>query len=165
MLRRIQDRFRRPVGAVMASFAATVGDWCAKVPNALEIVFKESAQELVSQLDRLLADEVYAKPQPPGYKRTGFLRASLMASTSAMPTLSRDNPGAPVPTDLGDVILVINGADLGDTIYLGYTANYAAFVHYGANGTTPRPWVTLVAQRWITIVEAKAAEVKARLGL
>ena len=149
----------------MASFAATVGDWCRKVPVAVEIVFKEAAQELVSQLDQLLADEVYAKPQPPGYKRTGFLRASLMASTSAMPTLSHGNPGAPVPPDLGDVILVINGADLGDTIYLGYTANYAAFVHYGANGTTPRPWVTMVAQRWVMIVEAKAAEVKRRLGL
>ncbi|MGO4641710.1 HK97 gp10 family phage protein [Mesorhizobium sp. 2RAF45] len=147
------------------SFAATVGDWCLKVPVAVEIVFKESAQELVSQLDQLLADEVYAKPQAPGYKRTGFLRASLMASTSAMPTLSRDNPGVAVPPDLGDVILVINGADLGDTLYLGYTANYAAFVHYGANGTTPRPWVTMVAQRWVMIVEAKAAEVKTRLGL
>ncbi|MER8999988.1 HK97 gp10 family phage protein [Mesorhizobium australicum] len=135
------------------------------MPNALEAVFKVSAQELVSQLDQLLADEVYAKPQPPGYKRTGFLRASLVASTSAMPTLSSENPGVAVPADLGDVILVINGADLGDTIYLGYTANYAAFVHYGANGTTPRPWVTLVAQRWVMIVEAKAAEVKARLGL
>lgn len=147
------------------SFAATVGDWCAKVPNALEAVFLESAQELVSQLDQLLADEVYAKPQAPGYKRTGFLRASLMASTSAMPTLSRDNPGAPVPADLGDVILVINGADLGDTLYLGYTANYAAYVHYGAQGRAPRPWVTMVAQRWTMIVDAKAAEVKRRLGL
>ncbi|WP_181175716.1 HK97 gp10 family phage protein [Mesorhizobium sp. B2-3-4] len=149
----------------MASFAAQVGDWCAKVPVALEIVFKEAAQELVSQMDQLVADEIYDTPPAPGYKRTGFLRASLMASTTAMPTLSRNNPGVPVPADLGDVILVINGADLGDTVYLGYTANYAAFVHYGAQGRTPRPWVTMVAQRWVMIVEAKAAEVKRRLGL
>ncbi|ETA72336.1 MULTISPECIES: hypothetical protein [Mesorhizobium] len=149
----------------MASFAATVGDWCLKVPIAVEIVFKEAAQELVSQLDQLLADEVYAKPQPPGYKRTGFLRASLMASTSAMPTLSRDNPGVAVPPDLGDVILVINGADLGDTLYLGYTASYAAVVAYGANGTRPRPWVAMAAQRWQMIVDQKATEIKARLGL
>lgn len=136
-----------------------------KVPNALEAVFKESAQELVSQLDQLLADEVYDQPQAPGYVRTGFLRASLMASKSAMPTLSRNNPGVPVPTDIGDVILVINGTDLGDTIYLGYTANYAAYVHHGAQGRAPRPWVTMVAQRWQMIVAERAASVKARLGL
>lgn len=147
------------------SFAASVGAWCEKVPNALEIVFKESAQELVSQMDQILADSVYEQPQSPDYVRTGFLRASLMASTSAMPTLTRDNPGVPVPADLGDVILVINGAHLGDTIFLGYTANYAAFVHYGTQGRAPRPWVTMVAQRWQMIVADRAAEVKRRLGL
>lgn len=137
----------------MASFAATVGAWCEKVPNALEIVFKESVQELVSQLNQLAP------------VATGFLRASLMASTTAMPLLERSNSGVPIPNDLGDIVLVINGAELGDTIYLGYTANYAAYVHYGARGNAPRPWVTMVAQRWIAIVETKAAEVKSRLGL
>lgn len=137
----------------MASFSATVGAWAEKVPNALEVVFKEAAQELVSQLTELAPVD------------TGFLRSSLMASTTAMPQLTRANPGVPVQADLGDIVLVINGADLGDTIYLGYTANYAAYVHYGTRGRAPRPWVTMVAQRWIAIVEAKAAEVKARLGL
>ncbi|WP_018428219.1 hypothetical protein [Hoeflea sp. 108] len=147
------------------SFAAQVGQWVEKVDGALTAVFRESAQELVSQLDQLLADTVYERPQTPGYNRTGFLRASLIASTDAMPTLSRTNPGVPVPADLGDVILVINGADVGDTIYLGYTANYAAFVHFGAQGRSPRPWVTMVAQRWEMIVAEKAGEVKRRLGL
>ncbi len=137
----------------MASFAAQVGSWCDKVPMALEIIFKEAAQELVSQLNELVP------------VATGFLRASLMASTTAMPQMTRANPGAAVPGDLDDIVLVIAGADLGDTIYLGYTANYAAYVHYGARGNAPRPWVTMVAQRWVAIVEAKAAEVKARLGL
>lgn len=42
-----------------------------------------------------------------------------MASTTAMPTLIRANPGVSVPADLSDILLVINSADLGDTIYLG----------------------------------------------
>ncbi|GAA2817231.1 bacteriophage HK97-gp10 putative tail-component [Aminobacter aminovorans] len=138
----------------MASFAATVGQWAQKVEGALEAVFKEAAQELVSQLNQLV---------PVG--ETGFLRSSLMVSTTAMPTLTRANPGMSVPADLGDILLVINSADLGDTIYLGYTANYAAFVHFGAQGRTPRPWVTMVAQRWEMIVAEKAGEVKRRLGL
>jgi hypothetical protein len=151
---------------VASAFAATVGDWCRQVPVAIEVIFKESAQELVSQLDLLLADMVYAgPPAKSGYKRTGFLRASLVASTTAMPELTRENPGVVVPADLTDVILVIAGADLNDTLYLGYTASYAAFVHYGAKGQEPRPWVDLVAQRWQQIVAEKSAEVKARLGL
>ncbi|WP_395449905.1 HK97 gp10 family phage protein [Aminobacter sp. UC22_36] len=138
----------------MGSFSTTVGQWAQKVEGAVEAVFKEAAQELVSQLNQLV---------PVG--ETGFLRASLMASTTAMPTLTRANPGISVPADLGDILLVINSADLGDTIYLGYTANYAAFVHFGAQGRTPRPWVTMVAQRWEMIVAEKARDVKARLGL
>ncbi|GAA2867457.1 hypothetical protein GGQ99_001291 [Aminobacter niigataensis] len=138
----------------MGSFAATVGQWAQKVDGALEAVFKEAAQELVSQLNQLV---------PVG--ETGFLRSSLMASTTAMPSLTRANPGISVPGDLGDILLVINSADLGDTIYLGYTADYAAFVHFGAQGRSPRPWVTMVAQRWETIVAEKAGEVKRRLGL
>lgn len=134
------------------SFSATVGQWANKIDGALETVFKESAQELVSQLNELVPVD------------TGFLRASLMASTSAMPQLTRANPGMAVPDDLGEIMLVIAGADLGDTLYLGYTANYSAHVHYGAQGRAPRPWVTMVAQRWVAIVEVKATEVKNRLG-
>lgn len=147
------------------TFGAVVGEWAKDTKNALEDVFKESAQELVSQMDKILADLVYDQPQRAGYRRTGFLRASLMASTEAMPGLIRANPGAAAPADFGDVVLVINGADLGDTIYLGYTANYGAFVHDGARGQPPRPWVTLVAQRWQAIVEAKSAEVRQKYGL
>jgi len=137
----------------MSTFAATVGDWARKVPMALETVFKESVQELVIQLNTLVPRD------------TGFLAASLRASTTAMPVLSLENPGGTFMADAGEIILVIAGADVGDTIYLGYTANYGAHVHYGANGRPGRPWVDMVAQRWSSIVAAKAAEVKSRLGL
>jgi hypothetical protein len=148
------------------SFSAKVGEWATRVEGALLAVFKESVQELAAQVDMQLVNMVYEQPpSPSGYKRTGFLRASVMASKSAMPALTRENPGAAVPTNLGDVMVVINSAVAGDTIYLGYTANYASYVHYGANGRAPRPWVALVAQRWEQIVNEKAVEVKARLGL
>ena len=57
------------------------------------------------------------------------------------------------------------GAEIGDTLFLGYTANYGAYVHYGAQGRPARPWVDMVAQRWQQIVSAKAIEVRRRLGL
>lgn len=147
------------------TFAAQIEGWTRRVKEAEEAVFKESAQDLVKQLNDQITEMVYDTPETPNYRRTGFLRASLMASTDAMPKLIRDNPVAAASADTGDVILVISGADLGDTIYLGYTAKYGLFVHRGANGRGPRPWVDMVAQRWVQIVAAKAAEVKARFGL
>lgn len=148
------------------SFAAEVGEWVRSVEGAFEAIFRESVQELVTEMDLLLVQTVYDQPPAAsGYKRTGFLRASLLASETAMPQLVRENPGNPIPADLGDVMLVIAGADIGDTIYLGYTANYAAYVHYSANGESGRPWVTMAAQRWPVIVDRVSARVKARLGL
>lgn len=149
-----------------STFEADIGEWALKVEGAFEAVFKESAQELTSQMDLLLEQTVYAQPvSPSGYQRTGFLRASLVASTAAMPLLTRDNPGVAVPTDLAPILLVINGADLGETLYLGYTANYAAFVHYSGNGQSGRPWVAMAAQRWPQIVSDVALRVRSRLGL
>lgn len=139
---------------VMAqSFSAQVGEWAAKVEGALEAVFRESAQELVTEMQALVPID------------TGFLRASLQASKTAMPVLSLANPGGTFAPDNGQIELVIAGSEIGETIYLGYTANYGAYVHYGANGRPPRPWVDMVAQRWNDIVQAKANEVKSRLGL
>lgn len=135
----------------MSSFAATVGQWAVKVEGALDAVFKESAQELVSQLNILVPRD------------TGFLAASLVASVTAMPMIRAAD--GQVPGDLGEIVLVIAGLEAGETLYLGYTASYSAFVHYGANGRPGRPWVDMVAQRWASIVAAKAAEVKSRLGL
>src|SRR5690606_25860276 len=110
------------------------------VDGAVLAVFRESAQELVSQLNDLVPRD------------TGFLAASLRASTTAMPVLSLDNPGGTFTVDTGEITLVINGADLGETIFLGYSARYGAYVHYGANGRPGRPWVDMVAQRWPQIV-------------
>jgi len=137
-----------------STFEAEVADWVRKVQGAERMIFQEAAQELVSQLNALVPVD------------TGFLRASLRASTTTMPVMSLNNPGAGVfNLDAGEITLVIAGADIGDTIYLGYTANYGAYVHAGANGRVGRPWVAMVAQRWQQIVNEKAAEVRSRLGL
>lgn len=148
------------------TFSAQIGEWCQKVPEAAEAVFKGAAQDVVEEMDQLLVQLVYqTPPSPSGYKRTGFLRSSLLGSTSAMPGLNRSNPGAAVTADFGAIEAVIAGADLGETLFFGYTSEYGAHVHYGANGNAPRPWVSMVAQRWPALVDAKAKEVKAAFGL
>lgn len=138
----------------MTTFEAEIAEWARKVEGAVEVIFKEACQELVAELNTLVPVD------------TGFLRSSLMASTVSMPVLSLDNPGAGVfAPDIGTIELVIAGADAGDTIYLGYTANYGAHVHYGANGRPGRPWVAMVAQRWPQIIATVSARVRSRLGL
>lgn len=148
------------------TFEADVADWVRRVDGAFEVVFREAAQDLAEEMDLLLVQTVYDRPPAAsGYKRTGFLRASFVASTTAMPLLVRENPGIPVPADLGDVIMVIQGAEVGETIFLGYTANYGAFVHFSANGQPGAPWVSMAAQRWPQILARRAEIVRNRLGL
>lgn len=144
------------------SFSAAVADWVHKVEGAAEAVFKESVQEVVSEMQT---------PRAMGGRMrvdTGFLRASLMGSTSMMPPI---NPSAkPVEGqaygyDAGSIEAVIAGADLGQTLFFGYTAAYAGHREYGARGQAPDAFVRTAAQKWPQIVDAKAAELKSRLGL
>lgn len=137
----------------MTTFEAEVAEWARDVEGAFDLLFREAAQELASELNTLVPID------------TGFLRASLRASTTDMPLLTRENPGGPLPDNMAEIVLVIAGAQAGDVLYLGYTANYAAHVHYGANGRPGRPWVAMVAQRWQQIVATVAARVRTRLGL
>ena len=66
----------------------------------------------------------------------GFLRASLMASTAAMPPTKDTKPerGVTYAYSPAEVNTVISNAKLGDTIYFGFTANYARRMEYGFNG-------------------------------
>lgn len=63
--------------------------------------------------------------------KTGFLRASLMASTTAMPKLDpkavpdADAADGSYTLSFGPVNAVIMGATLLESIYLGFTAAYA----------------------------------------
>jgi hypothetical protein len=146
------------------SFSAQIDAWVHKVEGAIESVFKESVQELVEQADQILTQMVYEAPPSPNYWRTGFLRSSVRISTSSMPLANRPQ-GTPNSGYMAEIEVAIAGAEVGETLYVGWTANYAGYVHYGARGAVPRPWVDMVAQRWQAIVAAKTSELKSRLGL
>jgi hypothetical protein len=144
------------------SFSAQIQEWARKVQGATESVFKESAQEVVAEMQ---------KPRGEGGRMrvdTGFLRASLMASTAALPNINPGNrpvPGQSYPYNAGPIEAVIAGSDLGDTIYFGYTAAYAGHREFGARGQAPDAFVRTAAQRWQAIVDAKTNELRNRLGL
>lgn len=143
------------------SFSTAVAEWTRKVEGAAEAVFKQSAQEVVAEMQKTRAEGGRMRVD------TGFLRASLMASTSAMPAINaaaQPQPGAAYSPD-GQIEAVIAGADIGQTLYFGYTAAYAAAREYGARGQAPDAFVRTAAQRWPEVVDRNAKELKARLGL
>lgn len=127
-----------------SSFSATISNWAKTTERAIAAVFKEAVQDLAIELNNEVGRQVYDRPPAPTYsRRSGFLRASLVASTDKMPELIRDNPGGEFSEDahMPAVLLTIHGMDGDDDVlYLGYTSRYAAFVHYGARGVPPAPW-------------------------
>jgi len=126
---------------------AQIPDLIAKYERRMEAVTKESAQRVAIEVKRRTR------------RLTGFLRASLLASTSSMPIIDRDArpvEGVPYAEDNTQIALVIAGASLGQTIYLGFTASYAR----------PREFhdgmVRLTAQRWPVIVGEVVKDALAR---
>lgn len=119
----------------------------------MDAVRKESVQRVVTTMQTPVAKGGNMPVD------TGFLRSSLMASTTAMPQI-RESGG-----DTGEPIsLVIAGWKSGQTFYAGYTANYASHVEYGSRGRPARRFVGLAVQQWQQIVEQVAREARSRAG-
>ncbi|NVN88595.1 MAG: HK97 gp10 family phage protein [Rhodopseudomonas sp.] len=139
------------------NFAAQVDAWCRKSEARLLTVFRESTQRTVSIAQENLRTVVNVQ--------TGFLRASVRASTERMPTI--DSGAYPVPGKSyaysGDeIVLVIAGAQLGQTIFIGWTAAYSGFIEFGTTRMAPRAYARLAALQWQTTVSSVIAEAKSR---
>ena len=143
------------------SFSAQVSAWASAELERAEAVFQTAAQTVANEVRTPVAE---GGRMP---VKTGNLRRSLMASTSSMPTIIEgkqeftDNP----------VELVIAGAELGGTIYLGFQAAYAARMNYGFVGQDSLGrsynqagfgFVDAVAQRWPQIVAESETTVQGR---
>lgn len=141
------------------SFSSQVNDWVRQTEQRVEAVFRESAQRVISDMQTPVAEGGNMPVD------TGFLRASLQVGTGGPAPMTRGRPAeggsyAYAPTAAA---LAIAGAQIGQTIYASYTANYAGFVHYGRAGKPGRQWVTMAAQRWPQIVAAVAGELQSRV--
>lgn len=139
------------------TFSAQVSQWVSDLEEVHLDIFRESAKRVIEDM---LTPRAVGGAMP---VVTGFLRSSLQASTSEMPTLQADAKpveGATYTPD-GTVNLVIAGAELGETIYAGFTAVYARRVNY----ETGYLFVELSAQKWQAIVAQVEAEFLQRAGL
>jgi hypothetical protein len=141
------------------SFGAAVEAWAHKVPEALDTIRKMSAQDVVSEMQTPVSAGGRMRVD------TGFHRASLLASTSQMPTI---NPAARPPDGAApnsfsyegqQIELVIAGSDVSDPLFFGYVAAYAGVREYRDGH------VRLAAQNWREIVFRNAAKVRTALGI
>lgn len=118
----------------MTTFAAQVDDWVRQSNERMEAVFKTAVQST--------ANEVLNRTPVV----TGTLKSSFQGSLTSFAPLTTKAAGKlvdPIP-----VQLVIAGAEIGDTIYMNYSMNYAVYVEHGARGRAGRGMVKLAAQNW-----------------
>jgi len=139
-------------------FSAQVDAWVLKSRKRMLAVFKESTQRVAHEM-RIPVGGGGNMPVD-----TGFLRASLLGTINVPTAVVTYNPGTrPAPdTAVAQFALVIAQAELGDTIYGTFTANYAMIQEYGSAGRTGRGFVRKAAQKWQMIVDEVVNEAKAR---
>lgn len=145
----------------MVDFAAKVKDWSEKRKRNQVYIFRSAAQKLV---DAMLLSKFSGGNMPID---TGNLRRSLLASTSYMPIIQRGVQE--FPDNYGQVQLTIAGAELTNTIYLGFQAEYAPRMEYGFTGQdslgrnynqSGNGFVRLAAARWQSFVDAATKEIE-----
>ncbi len=128
----------------MTTFTAQIKAFADRTQEKIEAVVKQSAQEVFS---------IAQTPKAQGGRMpvdTGFLRNSLIASLN----------GSTVGGGADAYVLAVAGAELGDTIFAGWTANYARFMEYGTSKTPANFYMLSAAQQWQAIVARNAALVR-----
>lgn len=137
------------------NFAASVDDWVKETDARMLAVFRESTQRVTSIANNGIPVD------------TGFARASLQASTEEMPPIvdgKKGEAGKVYPASFGQVSAVIANAQLGQVIYVGWTAAYVLPLEYGHSKQAPSGFVRLAAAQWSRIVSEVTAEAKSRAG-
>jgi hypothetical protein len=139
------------------TFSAKVSAWAAKSKDRM-VAVRNTAVERVVEIAQTPIAAGGALPVD-----TGFLRASLQATTGAAVPAKRGKPGqgGAFSYDPGDLTLVLAGATLDDVITIAWTADYARHVEYGARGRPGRAFMRLAAQQWPRAVSEASAGVEA----
>lgn len=140
----------------MASkFGDQVRAFAEKAKQLQVVILRQSAQELMEQANT---------PEGQGGRMpvdTSFLRNSQAASTSGMPG-----------SDAGVPALVLVKLEVGETVWMGWTAAYAMRIEHGFHGPDAlgrvyaqpgKGFARAAAQNWPFIVQRVAAEVKDKL--
>ncbi len=129
--------------------------WTKQTKERMLAVYKGSVQELVSRAQQRIPVD------------TGFARASIRGSLESMPPIDATAHGVPGQNysfDMSAIVLLINSAQPGQTIYIGWTANYVIYLEYGHSQQAPSGFIGVSALEWPQIVAAEIEKAKASVG-
>jgi hypothetical protein len=131
---------------------AQLDDWAKQSKERMMAVYKGSVQEFVSRAQRRIPVD------------TGFARASIRASFDSMPQINdaiKGEPGKHYSFDMSQITLLINSAKPGQTIYIGWTANYVIYLEWGHSDQAPNGFIGVTALEWPQIVAGEIEKAKA----
>jgi hypothetical protein len=115
----------------------------------MNAVFREATQRVVSAAQARIPVD------------TGFARASVRASLSSMPPTVKAPPGGGAASyNPGDISAVLAGAKVGDTAFIGWTAEYAGALEFGHSQQAPSGFLRVSLEEWPRIVEQVTAQAK-----
>lgn len=142
-------------GVSSHSFSEQVDAWVKETEARMLAVFRESTRRTVANAQQMVPVD------------TGFLRASVQASLNGMPPIDRGAKPTAEAYGYDDtgVVMTIANAELGDTIYVGWTASYAAHVEYGTTKMVGRGFVAIAALAWPNTVYQVTQELKSRVTI
>jgi hypothetical protein len=136
---------------VALDLGAQLDAWTKETSARMLAVYKGSVQEFVSRAQfRIPVD-------------TGFARASIRGSFEAMPEIDPNAAGIPGQSydfDMSSIVLLINSAQPGQTIYIGWTANYVPYLEYGHSQQAPNGFIGITALEWPQIVAGEIEKAK-----
>lgn len=136
-------------------FASQIDEWTKKTSARMLAVYKGSVQEFISRAQARIPVD------------TGYARASIRASLEAMPqielTAHRDPDGS-YSVDYSSILITINSAQLGQTLYVGWTANYVPYLEYGHSDQAPNGFIGVTVLEWPQIVAGQIEKAKAAVG-
>lgn len=130
-------------------------EWAKKTEARMLAVYKGSVQEFVSRAQRRIPVD------------TGFARSSIRGSLEAMPQIDpngRGQAGVTYKPDMTSIILLINSVKAGQTIYIGWTANYVPFLEYGYSNQAPNGFIGITELEWPNIVASEIEKAKANVA-
>ena len=140
------------------TFAAKIDAWARKSETRMRAIVRESAQRVFNEAN-IVGPSVANPGGGEGGKMpvdTGFLRASFVVDIGSMPAgPSRGAPGGSYAADTS-YTLKLKGMKLGDTVYGGWSAQYAVYMEHRYG------FMRSAAQNWQPIVAAVVQEAKAR---